>query len=856
MAFPEDRDRELQRLAHETLQFADELIDWLGRFNPQRLAAHQAPVPADEEFNLLTLRRTAAGLFRSSLVPAAAAIYGPSQVGKSLFVGRILQPKDERISPLGPDEGRGPPVYYPGLSFDRDINPRCGSHEATAIVTRFTTKDRFDSDVHPDYPVLVRGLSRSEWMRVLARGFRSECSLDRELSFRESELEALFEDVAARLGAREVDRDWRMDLVDTYNYLRRLDPLRYHADVSFMNGLLSRYPLTQTGYVEVAARLGWGNRPQLTELFTRIDQFLQKIGRNGRRGLLAHWAALRFLLDSQQRAEHVNADSTDFPKVQWNDIVSREVDGWYVLDYAPGQGPPADPLATIQSAMLEMVIPVLPHRLNDIWRKVLEQIDVLDIPGMIAGGQGEEGAVSGAAPNAETQATIVKRGKVFYLFERYIDELQAQTLLLLIRGGSLNVRGYLKEYVDKWGRARYGKDVWPRRVSDALPALFLGMTGIDEEILNEPPTAALYDARLKLLVNDTFQELMNDFGGPGKPFTNVYPLRYPGTWDWDTERRDKALAGGLVSSDHWTEGGRAFAASTWVQKYVADAARKWETAMRDGDGGASLIADGFRQVTSSERKQEELSESQTAAQDALERLGRRWVVDPDVNADRRRRESVAREVLEWLNERPDVTHVRIQALADTLCFRGGDVVPIADMAETGSPGSESSQSIEGRFPEALKSFLRDWGTTSAPERWADYTADRVDAGRWLTADRFANLTRYLADYLTSPNVFGGLCDALLEIVQLKIASKVDRRQARRRCVQLILNDHVVNLGDRPVEGAAGRTGRAQSPFGLLEPLIRRWEVRLPQALAAGAGDEVYVPAGNAELIEMMKRYEG
>ncbi len=285
-----------------------------------------------------------------------------------------------------------------------------------------------------------------------------------------------------------------MDLLDTYAYLKRLDGLRYSADESFVSGLLSRYPLSVEGYEELAAVLCWGNWPELTDLFRRIRRFLEKIAKNGRDGILVHWAAVRFLLDSQQRLEHSSPQSKHFPSVKWSDLVSREIDGWYVLEYSPGKGPPADPLATIQSAMLEMVVPVLPHRLSAIWREVLEQIDFLDIPGMIASGQGDEGAVNRSAASLESQASIVKRGKVFYLFERYIDELQAQTLLLLLRGGSLNVRGYLKEYVERWGRSRYGKEVWPRGVMDRVPALFVGMTGIDEEFLNEPPTPALYNA--------------------------------------------------------------------------------------------------------------------------------------------------------------------------------------------------------------------------------------------------------------------------------------------------------------------------------------------------------------------------
>jgi hypothetical protein len=858
MAFPEDRDRQLQRQAHDTLQLADELIDWLGEYNPQRRAARQSPIAAEEEFQLLSLRRTAASLSRSSQVPTAVAVYGPSQVGKSLFVGRVLEPQDPQMSPLGPDEGRGAPVYYPGLSFEFDVNPRCASQEATAIVTRFTTKDRFEPSVHPDFPVLVRGLSRSEWLRVLARGFRSECELDKNLSFREAELETLLEDVAARYPAESVDRNWRMDLLDAYAYLKRLDPLRYHADEATANGLLSRYPLAEAGYLEVAARLCWGGWPELTELFTGICRFLDKIGRQGREGMLVHWAAVRFLLDSQQRLEHTSPQSRHFPIVKWSDIVTREVDGWYTLDYAPGEGPPADPLPLIQSAMLEMVIPVLPHRLNSIWREVLENIDFLDIPGLIAGGQGDEGAVNRRARGFDAQAgaSIVKRGKVFYLFERYIDELQAQTLLLLVRGGSLGVRGYLKEYVDKWGRARYGKDHWPQRIKDPSPALFLGLTGIDEEFLNETPTPAVYDARLKLLVDETFKDWMTDFGGPGQAFTNIFPLRYPGTWDWNAARRQKALASRSVSADHWTEAGRAFATSSWVQKFVGGASRKWEAAMRDGDGGTSLLAAGFRQATSSVRKQDELARNLEETRTALARLAQSWAVDPDVNLDRNRRQALAGEVLDWLRSEPDVLHFRVQALEAALCFRGGDVLPIADFADVGSAGRPSLQSVDKRFPGALLAFLRDWGTHWAPQRWQAHTAARHDLGRWLAPDRFDAFSRYLVDYLTSNEVFEHLCGSLLEVVQLTISNKADRRHARRRFVRLVLNDYVMTPGDRLHPDSVAADGAPASAFGLMTSLVRRWEERLPQVLAAGAGRKMQIPAGNDRLIEILGRYEG
>jgi hypothetical protein len=862
MAFPNDRDRQLQRDTRETLAFADELMEWMGTFNPQRKAARVGLIPVDEEFQLLSLRRKASSLYRSSRVPAAAAVYGPSQVGKSLFVGRVLQPQDPHASPLGRDENAGPPAYYPRLSFEHDLNPRCGSQEATAIVSRFTTKDRFDEEARQvqEYPVLVRGLSRSEWLRVLSRGFRSECSMPgKEWMFDESSLEELFSKTAVKYPACETDRQWRMDLLDVYTYLQRREPLRYQVEEAYVNGLLSRYPLAHPGYVDIAAKLCWADWPDLTALFLRIEGFLERIRQHGRDGILLHWAAVRFLLDSQQKSWHESPASFHFPRVDWCDIVDQFVDGWYVLDYQPGQGPPREPLTTIQAAMLEMVIPILPDRLNPEWRSVLAEIDFLDIPGMRASGSGETTAVVDDASAPEAQQNIVKRGKVFYLFERYIEELQAQTLLMLIRGGKLEVSGYLKEYLDKWGLMRYGKDRWPHGVQDRPPAFFLGLTGIDEEFEKDHPTSSLYDARLKDLVHRTFTEVMLNFGGPGQPFTNVYPIRYPGTWDNDEPRRRQ------FGRDKWDKAREAFLASPYVQRHVEDAARKWDIAMQDGDGGASLLAAAFRHVTSSHRKQDELQAWQRETRQQLENLARSWLVDPNANADRERRIRLAQDVLDWFLREPRLINRRVLAMKETLSFRRGDVLAIADIADV-QQEYLNPLPLESRLPDVLRTMLRTWATTWAPDRWQDYTARHREAGQWLDGEAFAALARYLADYLTSETVFAGLCDRIGRVAGLKVANLADRRVARRKLVRMILNDYVICPGDpaetieplaengnrTPVAVAAVNGDSRSTP--LLTAFVERWQVRLPAVVAAGAGNKVNIPAGNSELFEILQNF--
>jgi len=858
MAFPDDRDRELKKKSYEVLGLADDLFDWVGEHNGKRIEDDLGVIRTNDEFRLLTLRRKAASLYRSSQVPVAAAVYGASQVGKSLFVGRVIQPQDPQFSPLGRDEKVGPPAYEPKLSFEYDLNPNLGSNEATALVTRFTTKDRFEQEALQEFPVMVRAVSRSEWLRILALGFRSECEMPATQKWEDADLEGLFEEVASNHSGEEVDRHWRMDLLDVYSYLKRVDPLRYYSGESTFNGLLSRYALDETGYTEIAARLCWNGWSDISELFSRICRFLEMLAKTEKPGILAHWAAVRFLLDSQRLPEHNNSKSRVFPSVAWNDITDRVEGGWYVLDYQPGQGPPKEDLATIQSAMLEMVIPVIPDRLTAEWRHVIEQIDILDIPGMRAtGGDLITELKEDSKERISQEMSIVKRGKVFYLFDRYIEELQAQSLLMLFRYGNLEVRGLLKGYVEKWGQSLYGKENWPekgpKKVRDNPPALFFGMTGIDEEFgKGEPdrdPQKDMYNKRLEVL-EDTFIEIMTDFSGPGRPFRNVYPIRYPGTWDFDAAKRQISEAG----DEKWVNAGKEFLASDKVKTYVERAEQKWQAAMRDGDGGASLIAEAFRKTTSALRKQEELNKNIDQTHDELLQLAKGWVVDPNTNLDRERRLKLAEQVLDWFAKDNQMIFHRVQALEQSLCFQPGDVFYLADVADIHAASQNPLEDLEARFSEDLESFLRDWGTEWAPGRWQEYLGWCGDGNGWLEPETFGNLSRYLADYLCSPEVFEELKDRLLKVVSLRVRDEGAKRQARRKFVRLVLNDYVMNPGPSKAPINKDVDFSDLPDYGLMTTFVRRWMTRLPEALAAGGGENVGIPQGNDELFELLEPY--
>jgi len=851
MGFPDERDRNLIRAAEQVETLATDLCDWLSEHNPSRRTADLLPVAESDEFEMLRLRRLAGSLYTSAKVPVAAAVYGPSQVGKSLFIGQVLIPHSEQYSPIGGDETHGEPAYYKDLSFDNDLNPQSGSNEATALVTRFTTKDRIGASVSPDYPVMVRALTRVEWLRVLARGFHVECKTP-NLTWQQGELEELFEEMSREFGGQEVDRKWRMDILDAFSYMRQVDRRGFQAKEAILNGLLSRYPLTEEGYVATAAALFWDSWQSLTNLFIKINNFLARITLGDHDpAIFTHWAGVRFLLDSQRTKVHERRTSKIWQRVDWADFHLVEKDKYFVLDYKPGSGNGNEELETIQAGMLELAMPILPHRLNDDWRRVVEQMDFLDVPGMRAGRQGAEQGKRTEADTLEEQMEIIKRGKVAYLFERYTDELQIQTLLLLSRGGNLEVTSQMKHHIDKWGKARYGEKAWPTKVRDEVPALFIGMTGIDEEFRNREEYAekGLYENRLGQLV-DALGTVMNDFGGRGKAFTNTYPIRYPGTWDTDEAQRQENDA------ERWVRARKAFLESEMVKQYMRAPELRWTAAMKDTDGGLSLISAGIRGVTTAEDKQKQLQKEIKELNNRLLQLSRDWVVDPDANIDREKRLAAARKLIDWLAANEELVYYRVNALQESLCVADGDEWQLSDCIET------QSRRRGDPLPRQLRNFLHEWATVSVPKRWEDYCNSHKEGGPWLDSNDMNAFTRYLRDYLITDDVFDEMLNRLGPVVNLKTRDEAARRRARRKYARIILNDLVMNPGPSmtPIKPPGGQ-GRGEEGevdfgrFGLMGQFVKRWSNRLPPALALGAGEHVKLPPGNTELINILEPFE-
>ena len=288
--------------------------------------------------------------------------------------------------------------------------------------------------------------------------------------------------------------------------------------------------------------------------------------------------------------------------------------------------------------------------------------------------------------------------------------------------------------------------------------------------------------------------------------------------------------------------------------------------MRDDDGGLSLISAGIRSVTTATEKQDQLQREILEIRNRLLQLSRDWVVDPDANVDREKRIRAAIRVVDWLKQDERAAYHRVHAIQQSMSVQPGDELQLADCADI------TSKRHGDPLPRHLREFLHEWATVTVPKRWEEHMAEHEEGAPWLDPNDMNAFARYLRDYLLTDEVFDAITERLGPIVHLKTRDEAARRRARRKYVQIIMNDFVMNPGPSmtPIKSpqktageAAPQPDAAQQPreepafdrFGLMAPFVRRWVQRLPQALALGAGEHVQIPPGNDELIKIVEPFD-
>lgn len=95
--------------------------------------------------------------------------------------------------------------------------------------------------------------------------------------------------------------------------MKRLLHWLYGADETVLNGLLTRYPLSNEGYADVAATLFWNKDHEIYPSLVKVSRFLERIQRkDGERNVCTLDGSAFLLFDSQRTSERHSEASECF----------------------------------------------------------------------------------------------------------------------------------------------------------------------------------------------------------------------------------------------------------------------------------------------------------------------------------------------------------------------------------------------------------------------------------------------------------------------------------------------------------------------------------------------------------------
>jgi hypothetical protein len=510
--------------------------------------------------------RRARRLARAARSRMSVSVFGPSQAGKSFLVSVLARPG---TAPLTAD--------YPGpggqLDYIREINPE-GEGESTGLVTRFTM-ERYAA---PDgYPVKLTLLSESDLARVLINSFfmdgdRSEPPPDG------AALSAHIDLYRARCGPVRPGLDGD-DIRDVAEYVRSTFAREAYAGA--LNSFWEEAAVIAPGLDadDRAAFLAplWGGHAPFSELYARLAKALATLG---------HAEEVFAGLDALRPRE------TSIIDVK---TLAGAADG-EPLRIATADGRAVALARSVVCALAaELVLPM-----RDLPSDMFAQTDLLDFPG--ARNRFEQDLQVAFATSAAILPELLLRGKVAYLFDRYVQNQEITSMLLCIPDSNMETVD-LPGLVQGWIATTHGPTAQARAGVDTV--LFLVLTKFDKH-LGDSAAEGGDETRFERRMQASLLEKFGRGGDPwvaqwtpGRPFDNCFWLRNPnfyvdGLIDYDEAKREVRLRPEKAARLAELRAGCLQAPS--VRRHFADPQAAWDAALTLNDGGVTYLTEALARV--------------------------------------------------------------------------------------------------------------------------------------------------------------------------------------------------------------------------------------------------------------------
>ena len=535
-------------------------------------------VGAEKKSIVRTLRRAvrrATRLGKSARTRMSVSVFGPSQAGKSFLVSVLARP-----------EGGALVADFGGTQLDyiAELNPE-GEGESTGLVTRFTTAR---DPVPPGFPIRLSLLTEADLARVLINSFFMDGDKS-EPAPEPAEIAAHLDAFLPRAGGHPLPGMSYEEVIEISEYVEA-NFTRQSAYAAALKPFWETAatlapqlaPADRAGFLAIL----WGRHAQMTRMFRELAVSLAQIG----------------------HAEdiHVGLDAVTPRDTSILDVKTLAD----VLEPAGAQ----DQIAVLTPSGLRTTLPrsrvcalaaelVLPMR--DTPHPLFATTDLLDFPG--ARNRFNK-ALEVTLADPTTLPGLLLRGKVAYLFDRYVESQEITSMLLCVPDSNMETVD-LPRLVSSWIDQTHGPRPDLRAKVDCI--LFFVLTKFDKHLGDSAAVggeASRFQRRMEASLLEKFSNGADnwvDRWAPGAPFRNCYWLRNPnfyvdGLIDYDDARRELRIRPDKAARMAELKAGCLEAEA--VQRHFADPEVAWDAALALNDGGVGYLIAALTRVCKPDQK--------------------------------------------------------------------------------------------------------------------------------------------------------------------------------------------------------------------------------------------------------------
>jgi hypothetical protein len=348
---------------------------------------------------------------------------------------------------------------------------------------------------------------------------------------------------------------------------------------------------------------------------------------------------------------------------------------------------------------------------------------------------------------------LLLRGKVAYLFDRYVENQEITSMLLCIQNGNMDTTS-LPRLVENWIALTHGNSPANRQGLDT--ALFFVFTMFDTLLVDsgsDGGPVARFQRRVNASLLEKFTQVADPWvteWTPGKPFKNCFWMRnpqYPAEAVIQYENgREVVLRAEKI--DRLGELKRGCLAAENVQRHFADPEAAWDAAMSLNDGGVRYLTAALTRVAKPDSKLNQIrAQLDRLTQEALNEVAE-YYVPSDIEARIAQKRHALQGVMDGLAQAAQ--EQRFGSLLRELMVDQDEIeariarVPSAIRIRGGSVESASAATPE---PQAANRFRRPGAALNLPggAAIAKAPSDRVEGERSAPSVRSLTMAEFQAE---------------------------------------------------------------------------------------------------------------